>query len=162
MSKKQKKNVQSKFNKNKIIGIGVTVTIATIIAHFGMNSMIPVNGTVPIFAAPGNTYIKAVHSSQTGYVFASQSLTSGKKSVAGSHINPTIRLTKGELESIHLINEDKDTGSKHNINIDEFNVHSRDLGYFEAQTITFIVDKSGSFQYYCTIHPEMNGTITIE
>ncbi|MEX1151312.1 MAG: chemotaxis protein [Nitrosopumilaceae archaeon] len=162
MPKKQKKKVQSKFSKNKIIGIGAIVAIVAITAHFGISSMIPVNSNVPIFAAPGNTYIKALHSSTTGYVFASQSLTSGKKSIGGSHINPTIRLTKGELESVHLINEDKDTGSKHNINIDEFNVHSRDLGYFETQTITFIVDKSGSFRYYCTIHPEMNGTITKE
>ena len=162
MSKKQKKNVQSKFNKNKIIGIGVIIAIIAIIAHFVTGSMIPVNGTVPVFAVPGNTYIKALYSSQDGYVFASQSLTSGKKSVAGSRIEPTIHLIKGELESLHLINEDKATGSKHNINIDEFNVHSRDLGYFETQTITFIVDKSGSFHYYCTIHPEMNGTMTAQ
>ena len=162
MSKKQKKKVQSKFSKNKIIGIGAIVAIVAITAHFGVSSMIPVNGNVPIFAAPGNTYIKALHSSDSGYVFGSQSLTSGKKSVGSSHANPTIHLIKGELESLHLINEDRDTGSKHNINIDEFNVHTKDLGYFETQTITFIADKQGSFHYYCTIHPEMTGIITVE
>ena len=61
-----------------------------------------------------------------------------------------------------MINEDIDSGSKHNINIDEFNVHSRDLGYFESQTITFVADKAGTFKYYCSIHPEMKGEIIVE
>jgi hypothetical protein len=37
---------------------------------------------------------------------------------------------KGGLESIHFINEDYDTHSKNNFNIDEFKVYSKDLGYF--------------------------------
>lgn len=62
---------------------------------------------------------------------------------------------------MHVINEDYETHSKHNFNIDEFNVHTRDLGYFETQTISFLADKKGTFEYYCTIHPEMRGTIEI-
>jgi plastocyanin len=44
---------------------------------------------------------------------------------------------------------------------DEFNVHTRDLGYFETQTVTFLADKKGTFEYYCTIHPEMKGIIKV-
>ena len=80
----------------------------------------------------------------------------------GASVNPVYFLNKGSLESVHLINEDYDTHSKHNFNIDQFKVHTKDLGYFESQTITFIADKVGTFEYYCTIHPEMRGTVTVE
>jgi plastocyanin len=45
--------------------------------------------------------------------------------------------------------------------VDEFNVHTRDLGYFESQSITFIADKAGTFKIYCTIHPEMTGSVVV-
>jgi plastocyanin len=69
-------------------------------------------------------------------------------------------VNKGSAETIHLINEDT-THSKHNLNVDEFNVHTRDLGYFESQSITFIADKAGTFKIYCTIHPEMTGSVVV-
>ena len=74
---------------------------------------------------------------------------------------PTLYVSKGGLESIHFINEDYETHSKHNFNIDEFKVHSNDLGYFQNQIITFIVDKDGTFEYYCSIHPEMRGRVVV-
>ena len=80
----------------------------------------------------------------------------------GASVNPTYFLKQGSLESVHIINEDYDTHSKHNFNIDQFNVHTKDLGYFESQTITFIADKVGTFEYDCTLHPEMKGTVTVE
>ena len=164
MSKKQKKNVKSKKSiKGTMIGIGVVVAVVAIVAYFGISSMIPVNSNYPVFAAPRNNYVKALHSAQAGYVFASQSVTSGKKSGGGpSSANPTIHLTKGGVEAIHVINEDKDPDSVHNFNIDAFNVHSRDLKFFESQSITFIADKDGTFEYYCTIHPEMKGSVIVD
>jgi len=63
-----------------------------------------------------------------------------------------------------LINEDKNqpnNPSKHNLNIDEFNVHTKDLGYFQSESITFLADQTGTFDYYCSIHPDMKGVITI-
>jgi plastocyanin len=47
------------------------------------------------------------------------------------------------------------------LNVDAFNVHTKDLGYFQSQTITFIANKNGTFPYYCTIHPEMKGLIHV-
>jgi plastocyanin len=76
--------------------------------------------------------------------------------------NPTYVFNRGVLQSMHLINEDYETHSKHNFNIDELNVHSKDLGYYDSQIITFVADKPGTYQYYCTIHPEMKGNITVE
>lgn len=161
MPKKQKTQTSFSIRKTAIVSGAVAALVGII--YIVLLSMIPVNGTVPIFGAPSNTFVVANHSADSGYVFITKSTTSGKKSSGGpSHVDPSIHLNKGELESIHLINEDKNTNSKHNINIDEFNVHSRDLGYFESQTITFIADKTGSFDYYCSIHPEMKGTVVVE
>lgn len=91
--------------------------------------------------------------------------TKGGKALPSSAGNsPPISVSKGNLVEIHLINEEKNQAgnlSKHNLNIDEFNVHTKDLGYFQSESITFLADKEGTFDYYCSIHPEMRGTITV-
>ncbi len=172
IANQKNKNFKSKkktnmFSKEVIIGIVIAVVVISIIAYFGINSLIPVNGKSPVLSPPRNTFIKAVHSPQTGYIFVSQSSGAvkglrGGGGSSGSSTDPTYTLKKGSLESIHMINEDYQTHSKHNFNIDEFNVHTKDLGYFQTQTVTFIADKEGTFQYYCTIHPEMKGTIVVQ
>jgi plastocyanin len=92
---------------------------------------------------------------------SSSANNSNNSSLIDSPTGPTLYVTKGGLESIHFINEDYETHSKHNFNIDEFKVHSKDLGYFQSQIITFIVDKDGVFEYYCSIHPEMRGKVAV-
>jgi hypothetical protein len=152
-----------KFSKGLIITVLAAAGIVSLLGYAGIHSLIPVNGTVPVFAAPRNSFIKATHSQQTGYYFLSQAAGGVKGSRGGSaSVNPVYYLKKGSLESVHLINEDYETHSKHNFNIDQFKVHTKNLGYFESQTITFIADKVGTFEYYCTIHPEMRGTVTVE
>jgi len=152
-----------KFSKGLIITVLAAAGIVSLLGYAGIHSLIPVNGTVPVFAAPRNSFIKATHSQQTGYYFLSQAAGGVKGARGGSaSVNPVYYLKKGSLESVHLINEDYETHSKHNFNIDQFKVHTKDLGYFESQTITFIADKVGTFEYYCTIHPEMRGTVTVE
>ena len=163
MNKKTKqKNAKSKkfLSKWMMLGIGVAAVIVSIIAYLGIHSLVPVNGNSPVFAAPTNTFVKASYSPQTGYVFTSQSTSSARRSIGIGYNSPTITLRQGELESIHIINED--TSSNHNLNIDAFKVHTKNLGYFGSQTITFIANKVGTFTYYCTIHPEMKGTVVVE
>jgi hypothetical protein len=136
-------------------GIAIIVGLA---AYFGIRSLIPVNGNAPTLAPPINTFLKANYSPQTGFLFTSSSTNSRTNATFNS---PTIFLKYGELASIHLINEDE-TRSLHNLNIDAFNVHTRNLGYFESQSSTFIANKIGTFVYYCSIHPEMRGLIRVE
>ncbi len=134
----------------------------SLMAYFGLNAAIPANGTSPVLGFATNHFIKATYG-RSGYVYVSQSSGSVKGVGGGSGtVNPTYTFNKGDLESIHVINEGDATYSKHNFNIDEFNVHTRDLGNFETQTVTFVADKTGVFDYYCTIHPEMKGKIIIE
>ena len=153
-----------KINRNKIFGIALMAVLVTGGGYYGILSMIPVNGTAPVFGSPSNVFLKAMKSTQ-GYVFASQSVKGGKTPPVLGKTAPTFVVEKGNLVSIHLINEDKNlpnANSMHNLNIDEFNVHTRDLHYFETQTITFLADKKGTFDYYCSIHPEMKGEIIVE
>ncbi len=160
--KKQKTNSKGmKFSKNKAIVIGIAVAIVALVTYFVINSSATDNG-VPFFTPAKNNFIVAKYYQDAGYAFVSKSTTSGKKSPGASSVNPVIHITRDSVEAIHMINEDSDSGSKHNINIDEFNVHSRDLGYFESQEITFVANKSGTFSYYCSIHPEMKGNIIVE
>jgi len=160
--KKQKTNAKGmKFSKNTAIGIGIAVVVASLAAYFVINSS-SINSGVPLFTPAKNNFIVAKYYQDSGYAFVSKSTTSGKKSPGASSVNSAIYISKDSVEAIHMINEDSDSGSKHNINIDEFNVHSRDLGYFESQAITFVANKSGTFNYYCSIHPEMKGNIIVE
>lgn len=165
MGRKHREQVPRRVTKNRMIVIMVLAAVASAAGYFGINSMVPANGSSPVFSFPANHYLKASYSGNSGHVYISQSSGSvkGLKSGGGGGvINPTYTFSRGELESIHFINEDYYTHSLHNFNVDELNVHTRDLGYFDTQTVTFVADQVGTYQYYCTIHPEMKGNIVIE
>jgi hypothetical protein len=154
-----------RITKKRMIMIAVLAAVVSGLGVFSYKSMIPVNGRVPVFGVPNNHFIKATHSSGSGYhwLSASSGSVKGMRTAGGGNmINPEYIFNQGDLEIIHVINEDYTTHSTHNFNVDEFNFHTRDLGYYESQTIMFIADKTGTFQYYCTIHPEMKGQITIK
>lgn len=131
--------------------------ICSVGGYYIINSMIPVNATSPVFGAPTNFYLKSIPT-QHGPTFVSSSTKGGKKSFTPTQ-KPLVSVSRGELVSFHVINEDN---QKHNLNIDEFNVHTKDLGYFESKSITFIADKIGEFTFHCTLHPEMNGTFIVK
>ena len=151
--------------RKRIITYGIIATIISGISVVGYKSMIPANGNTPVFGIPSNHFVKAKYSTSSGYAWISMSPGTAKGlrgSGGGGIMNPIYVFNRGGLQSMHLINEDYETHSKHNFNIDELNIHSKDLAYSASQTITFIADKPGNFQYYCNIHPEMKGNITVE
>lgn len=163
--KDKKSNKNKFFTKGTIIGIAVIVTAVSIGAYYSI-CPVPVNESVPVCQAPTNVYILALHSDQ-GYSFESQSTRTGKKTLSNGSVDPSIHVIQGELVALHVINEDKDTQSKQNLVIDEFKVHTKDLNppagiFFDSQTITFLADKVGTYQYYSTIHPEMKGTVVVD
>ncbi|AIF85568.1 plastocyanin [Candidatus Nitrososphaera evergladensis SR1] len=164
--KKQKVRPKPRFTRNRAVAIGAIAAVLAIVGFFGYRALVPTNGSVPVLSFPMNDFIKATHG-KSGYFYLSQTSGSVKglrtsSSNSGSQINPNYVYSKGELVSFHFINEDYDTHSQHNFNIDEFNVHTKDLGYFGSETVSFVADKTGTFNYYCSIHPEMKGTITVE
>jgi len=80
-----------------------------------------------------------------------------KKSFTPTH-NLLISVTRGDLIALHVFNEDT---QKHNLNLDEFNVHIHDLNYYESPTITIIADKTGQFTFYDTLYSEITGTFIV-
>ena len=173
MTKKRRSRQQQNANsvssprltRKRVITYGIIAAIVSLISIGVYNWMIPTNGTTPVFGIPNNHFVKAKYSPRSGYAWVSISSGSIKGlrgSGGGGITNPQYVFNKGGLQSIHVINEDYETHSKHNFNIDELNIHSRDLAYSDSQTITFVADKPGTYHYYCNIHPEMRGDITIE
>jgi plastocyanin len=162
--KKKNKNKNNKITPKKIIVIGILCTVISLIIYGGINSLKSYNGNF-LLSPPRNFFMKATYLPNEGNVYTSQSTGTAKilNSGAGSKIghNPTITLNQGNSLSLHLINEDSEKHSSHNLNIDEFNIHTKNLGYFQTQTVTFTANKTGAFNYYCSIHPEMNGKIIV-
>ena len=145
-----------------MISIAIVTGVVVLIGGIVLNSFNPVNSDSLVFSPSTNIFLKAVKSSQGNYHF--QHTKGGKAFPSSEGTSPSISISKGNLIQIHLINEDKNESknpSKHNLNIDEFNVHIKDLGYFQSESSTFLADKEGDFDYYCSIHPEMRGTITV-
>ncbi|MBM2819246.1 MAG: hypothetical protein HW410_928 [Nitrosarchaeum sp.] len=152
-----KQKHQTKLEKNTIFTIIGIIVICSVGGYYVINSMIPVNGSSPVFGAPANFYVKSLPT-QHGPTFVLSSTKGGKKSFSPT-LKPIVTVNRGELISFHMINEDY---QKHNLNMDEFNVHTKDLSYFETQSITFIADKTGKFTFHCTLHPEMSGTFIVK
>jgi hypothetical protein len=154
-----------RITKKRIITYGIIAAIISGISIAGYKSMIPTNGNGPVFGIPINHFVKAKYSAGSGYAWVSMSSGTAKGlkgSSGGGTINPSYVFGREGLQSMHVINEDYETHSKHNFNIDELNIHSKDLAYSESQTITFLTGKPGNFHYHCNVHPEMKGDITIE
>lgn len=162
MVKKQKNKAKSSpISKGAVITVAIMISLVAGGVYYLWTHSVPVNSTTPNFSPPSNIYILAIHNAD-GYSYDEQSTKTGKKSISGTNTNPVIHVSKGTLIALHVINEDKDTGSDQDLNIDTFNVHTKHLKYFEAQTINFVADKEGTYPYYSTIHPEMKGTITVD
>lgn len=159
----KRQNASARITKNRVIAYGIMAVVVTSIGYFGWHAMIPANGTFPVFAPREHHFIKALYSS-SGYQYVSISSGSVKgvrSSGGGGIVNPEYTFSAGDVQSMHFINEDRETHSQHNFNIDALNVHTNDLNYYESQTIDFIPDKAGTFEYYCSIHPEMKGKIMV-
>jgi Cupredoxin-like domain len=160
--KKQKNKAKaSPISRDMIISVAVIAVVVAGGVYYLWITAVPVNGTTPVFATASNIYILATHNDQ-GYYYDQQSTKVAKKGISGTNTNPSIHVQEGTLVALHVINEDKDTSSDQDLNIDAFNVHSRHLKYFEAQTINFLANKEGTFPYYSIIHPEMKGTLTVD
>ena len=143
----------------------MAVLIISGLGVLGASALTPVNSDHLVFQAPYNVYIKSIKAPDGTNHFASQSIKGGKTPTSIGTPEPTITVAKDTLVTLHFINEVRaaqNSPGTHNLNIDEFNVHSDDLHYFGTQSITFLADKTGTFDYYCSIHPEMRGTLVVE
>ncbi len=74
----------------------------------------------------------------------------------------TLTVNKGDTVKIVFTN----SGGVHDFRIDAFNVATKQIKNGETDTITFVADKSGTFEYYCSVgnHRAMGmvGTLTVK
>ena len=73
-----------------------------------------------------------------------------------------ITVSKGDTVKITLVN----SGGMHDLKIDEFNVATQKIRGGAQETITFVADKAGSFEYYCSVGDHramgMKGTFIVQ
>ncbi len=73
----------------------------------------------------------------------------------------TMTVKKGDTVKINFKND----GGMHNWVLDEFNAKTKTIQTGETDTISFVADKAGTFEYYCSIGSHrmmgMKGTLTV-
>lgn len=98
---------------------------------------------------------------------SSMSSTTGVKefTVSGSSYKfepSTIKVKKGDIVKIIFTN----SGGTHDFVIDDFNVKSKTLKSGEIETVQFAADKTGTFEFYCSVGNHramgMKGVLTVE
>ncbi len=74
----------------------------------------------------------------------------------------TLTVNKGDTVKIHFVN----SGGMHDFVIDEFNARTSRIQGGQSEDITFVADKAGTFEYYCSVgtHRQMGmrGTLTVK
>ena len=58
-----------------------------------------------------------------------------------------IKVNEGDTVVINF----KNTGGLHDWVLDEFNAKTKELGDGESETVSFVANKKGTFEYYCSI-----------
>lgn len=73
--------------------------------------------------------------------------------------NPDIRLAVNSSEDVVVFNKDSD---QHDFTSDALNVKSKILNEGENFKTTIVTNRSGTYEYYCSLHPEeMRGKIIV-
>lgn len=75
---------------------------------------------------------------------------------------PEIKVKQGDTVSITFVNKE----GFHDLVIDEFNVKTKQLQANQEETIEFVADEAGTFEYYCSVgqHRQMGmvGNLIVE
>ena len=73
-----------------------------------------------------------------------------------------IKVKKGDTVKVTFTN----SGGFHDFKIDEFGVATKKINDGASEVVTFVADKAGSFEYYCSVgtHRQMGmkGTLIVE
>ena len=74
----------------------------------------------------------------------------------------TMSVKKGDTVKIIF----KNTSGFHDLRIDEFNVATKQIEAGKEDTVQFVADKTGTFEYYCSVGNHramgMKGTLTVQ
>lgn len=156
----------AKFMRNLIIGIFILV-IAAGILWFLFGRALPkeeVNTSLPVSTSPG---IKepAPESKKESPVITLPSRPVKEFTIIGSNFKFSlgeIRVKKGDTVKIVFKNQQ----GLHNWQVDEFGAATKVIQAGEQDTIEFVADKTGQFEYYCSVMQHrkmgMKGVFVVE
>ncbi|KKU81208.1 MAG: Plastocyanin [Parcubacteria group bacterium GW2011_GWA1_47_8] len=144
--------------KNSILVVGIIVIIFGAFFLFTKESSAPAPLDVaPIVNTEATTTITA--SSQEAVTATVKEFT-----VTGQNfvfLPATLSVKKGDRVKIIF----KNTGGFHGFKIDEFGVASKQINGGQEETLEFVADKTGSFEYYCSVGKHrsmgMKGALTV-
>ncbi len=75
---------------------------------------------------------------------------------------PTMSVKSGDTVRLTFVNDE----GFHDFRIDEFGVATKQIGAGAAETVEFVANQSGNFEYYCSVGSHralgMKGTLTVE
>ncbi|OGI83738.1 hypothetical protein A2997_02125 [Candidatus Nomurabacteria bacterium RIFCSPLOWO2_01_FULL_36_10b] len=146
--------------------IGIVIIVIVIIFLVKSPSQRPADITLPTpVVSDANTTIPTTSASST----ADQALLSSPKTVTFnvtgkslSFLPDEIRVKKGDHVKINFTSMD----STHDFVIDEFSIRTDRLQAGVSDTVEFIADKTGIFEYYCSFGEHkamgMTGTLIVE
>ncbi len=122
------------------------------------NTQTPTSGTT---VTPDGTSATPGASGATG----SNSGTVKSFTVTGSNFSftpSTMTVNKGDRVRVTFVN----SNGMHDWRLDEFNAKTNGIQGGQSETIEFVADKTGTFEYYCSVgtHRQMGmkGTLTVK
>jgi nitrosocyanin len=151
-------------NKQVVVvgGIILAVVFAVVVMMKGISTTPSVTPKVQIQVASPQAAGKTVE--ETDQAKMAQGVVKNV-SIEASNFKfslPSITVKKGETVKITFTNKE----GMHNFMLDEFNVKSKTIQAGQSDTVQFVADKSGSFEYYCSISNHramgMKGTLVVE
>ena len=147
-------------NKNVVIGIVVVIALAGGYFIYRNSKSSSVANTMQ----ENTTSVVDTTATTTSALATTTPVVVKEFTVSGKDFSfdpKTISVKKGDTVKIIF----KDTQGFHDFKIDEFNVASKRLKDVGEDTLQFVADKTGSFEYYCSVGSHramgMKGTLTV-
>lgn len=128
----------------------------------GFNAVGAVIALIAIIVVAGVAYAIVNNNSGSGNGIADDAKVFNIESKPYSFTPNEIRVKKGDLVGIILTNIE----GFHDLKIDEFNVATKQIAAGQTDTVEFVADKAGTFEFYCSVgnHRQMGmvGKLIIE
>lgn len=153
-------------NKNLVIGIVVVLIVAGAGWFLLKDQMMPLTSeTMKI--TPADSLMNASPADSTMTESSDSAATGNEKNftVISSNFKfdaPEIRVKTGDTVKITV----KNSQGFHDFVIDEFNVATKQANGPSEETVTFVADKAGTYEYYCSVGQHrsmgMKGNLIVE
>ncbi len=129
--------------------------------------LILIGGAYSFFAGQNQTVTKSVDESKKT---AEETVKNNKGETKTFEVSGTsfafdpkeIKVKQGDTVKIDF----KDTGGFHNLTIEGYNVQTKQIQAGQSDSIEFVADKTGTFEYFCNVdgHKEMGmvGKLIVE